>query len=104
MSFNRTQYENAAQEFFRKNPKSYEKYFSPTLLQTVVDGMMSSLPTMTAARIAFDRLLANGMLPRTDGKSEADDRAEAVFAAEARFNRVVAETDAPPLTAAETNS
>jgi hypothetical protein len=51
--------------------------------------------------LAFDRLVANGTLPRTDGKCEADDRAEAIAAAETHFNQVVAETDAPPLTAAE---
>src|ERR1700741_3207499 len=101
MSFNRTQYENAAQEFFRKNPKSFEKYFSPTLLQTVVDGMMSSLPTVTAAQIMFDKLVADCTIQRTDGRSEQDDRAEALAAAEANLEKAVAKVDAPPLTRAE---
>jgi hypothetical protein len=101
MSNNLSQFENAAQSFLKSNPPLVAKYYSATLLQTLVNAMQSSLPTVTAAKITFDRLVANGSLLRTDGKSEADDRVEAVATAEARFNQVVAETDTPPLTAAE---
>jgi hypothetical protein len=95
-----TQYESAAQLYFKQNPTLAQKYYTTTLLKQVVDAMQSSLPTVVSARLAFDRLVANG-LPRTDGKSEADDRAEAVAVATANFNAVVAKTDALPLTAAE---
>jgi hypothetical protein len=61
MSLTRTQFENAAQQFFQTNPRQFERYFSPSLLQTVVNGM--SLPSITAAKISFDRLIANGILP-----------------------------------------
>jgi hypothetical protein len=100
-NLNLSQFENAAQSFLKSNPQLVAKYYSPSLLKTLVGAMQSSLPTMTAAKIAFDRLVANGTLPRTDGKSEADDRAEAVAAAEANFNKAVAETDARPLSTAE---
>jgi hypothetical protein len=96
-----TQYESAAQLYFKQNPTLVQKYYTTTLLKQVVDAMQSSLPTVVSARLAFDRLVANGTLQRTDGKSDADDRAEAVVAAEARFNQVVAQTDAPPLTTVE---
>jgi|HubBroStandDraft_2_1064218.scaffolds.fasta_scaffold02321_3 hypothetical protein len=98
---NRSQYENAAQLYLRQNPKSFERYYSPSLLKTLVDAMLSSLPTTVAAGIAFNRLVANGQLVRTDGKSEADDRLEAVTAARANLDQVVAEVDAAPLSAAE---
>jgi hypothetical protein len=97
----RTQYENAAQQYFRQNPKNFERYFSPSLLKTLVDAMLSSLPTTVAAGIAFDRLVQSGQLVRTDGKTEADDRLEAIAAAEANLHAVAAEVDAPPLTVAE---
>jgi hypothetical protein len=84
-----TQYESAAQLYFKQNPTLAQKYYTTTLLKQVVDAMQSSLPTVVSARLAFDRLVANG-LPRTDGKSEADDRAEAVAVATANFNAVVA--------------
>jgi hypothetical protein len=57
-----------------------------------------SLPSVTAAKIAFDRLVANGVIVRTDGRTDADDRAEAVAAAQANFEKTVAAVDAPPLT------
>lgn len=101
MNFTRKQFEAAAERFFRENPKSFEKYFSPTLLQTAVDAMLTSLPTVTAAKIAFDRLVANGTLQRTDGRTERDDAAEAVAAAQANFDATVAKVGAPPLTREE---
>lgn len=99
MSFSRQQYENAAQQFFRQNPQIFEKYFSPTLLQTVVGTM--SLPSVTAAMIALDRLVAKGTIQRTDGRTDRDDAVEAVATAEANFNRVVAEVDSRPLMRSE---
>jgi hypothetical protein len=101
MSFSRQQYEKAAEQFFRQHPKSFEKYFSPNLLQTVVNAMLSSLPTATTAKIAFNKLVADGKLQRTDGRSEQDDRAEAVAAAQANLNQVVAEVEAAPLSKSE---
>jgi hypothetical protein len=101
MSFSRRQYERAAEQFFKQNPKSFEKYFAPNLLQTLTDAMLSSLPTTTAAKIVFDRLVANGTLPRTDGRTERDDAAEAVAQAEEHLNKVAAKVAAPPLRTVE---
>jgi hypothetical protein len=97
MSFTQKEYVNAAQAFLSKNRRLVEKYFSPTLLNTLVAAMQSSLPTQVAASIAFDRLVANGSLQRTDGKTVDDDRLEAVSAAQANLNAVIAEVDAEPL-------
>lgn len=96
-TISRARYESAATQFFQQNPRLFEKYFGPKLLQTLVDAMLTSLPTVTAARIAFERLVANGTLQRTDGKSEAHDRAQVVATAQSNLNKVVAEIDAPPL-------
>jgi hypothetical protein len=100
-NLNAVAYENAAQLYFKQNPRDFEKYFSPTLLATVVAEMQSSLPSVVAARLAFQRLVANGRLQRTDGKTHDDDRAEARAAAQANIDKVAEEVDAPPLTAAE---
>jgi hypothetical protein len=100
-SFSRRSYEQAAQQFFQQNPRLFEKYFAPTLLQTLVDGMLSSLPTTTTAKIVFDRLVANGSIPRTDRKTERDDRAEAVAVAQANLDKAVAEVDSKPLSRSE---
>jgi hypothetical protein len=100
-NINRTQYENAAQLYLRQNPKNFERYYSPTLLKTLVDAMLSSLPTTVTAGICFNRLVANGQLARTDGKNEADDAAENYAAAEANLNAVISEVDSAPLSAAE---
>ena len=101
MNFKRQQFETAATEFFQQNPRLFQKYLSPTLLQALVTEMLTSLPTVTAARIAFDRLVANGTLRRTDGRSERDDAREAVTAAQANFDATVATVDAPPLSREE---
>jgi len=96
MNFTRQQFERAAQRFFQENSKQFEKFYSPRLLQTVVDAMQ--LPSTTAAKIAFDRLVADGTLQRTDGRTERDDARQAVAAAEASLTATVAKVDAPPLT------
>jgi hypothetical protein len=101
MSITQQQYVSAAQAYLAKNPRLVEKYFSPTLLNILINAMQSSLPTQVAASIAFDRLVANGSLRRTDGKSKADDRAEAVSAAQANLSAVIAEVDAEPLSKGE---
>jgi hypothetical protein len=101
MSITQQQYTSAAQAYLAKNPRLVEKYFSPTLLNTLVNAMQSSLPTQVAASIAFDRLVANGQLVRTDSKTDADDRLEAVTAARANLDQVVAEVDSAPLTPSE---
>jgi hypothetical protein len=94
-------YEQAAVQFFQTNTPEFEKYYSQTLIKQVSEEMLQSLPTVVAARLAFNRLVANGQLPRTDGKSERDDAAEAVAAAQANLDRAVAEIDAAPLTKSE---
>jgi hypothetical protein len=91
----------AATAFLQQNPRLFEKYFGATLLQTLVGAMLTSLWTVTAAKIAFDRLVASGALQRTDGKTDRDDAREAVDAAEANLNRAVAKVDARPLTREE---
>jgi hypothetical protein len=96
-----TQYETAAQQFFRQNPKSFEKFYSQTLLQTLVDAMQSGLPTVTTAKITFDRLVRNGTLQRTDGRTERDDNAAVLTAAEANLERVLTDMDAAPLLKSE---
>jgi hypothetical protein len=100
-TISRVRYEQAATQFFQQNPREFEKYLSPNLLQTVVNAMLISLPTVTAAKIAFDRLVANGTLQRTDGRTEQDDLRENVASAEANLKRAVAKADAEPLTRSE---
>jgi hypothetical protein len=97
MSITQQQYTSAAQAFLTKNPRLVEKYFSPTLLNTLVNAMQSSLPTTVAAGICFNRLVADGTIVRTDGRTEDDDRAQAVAAAQANLSAVIAEVDAEPL-------
>jgi len=58
MSNTNLQFENAAQSFLKSNPQLVAKYFSPSLLTTLVDAMQQSLPTVVAARLAFRRLAA----------------------------------------------
>jgi hypothetical protein len=101
MSFSRQQYEKAAEQFFKQNPPTFEKYYSPNILQTLVGAMQSSLPTVTTAKIAFDRLVTNGQLQRTDGRTDADDRVKAVTVAQANLDKVVAEVEAAPLSKSE---
>jgi hypothetical protein len=94
-------YEQAAVQFFKSNTREFERYYSTTLIKQVVEEMLQSLPSQVAARLAFQRLVANGTLPRTDGKDEASDRDEAVAAAQANLDRAIAEVDAAPLTRSE---
>ena len=101
MSNTNLQFENAAQQFLNKNPGPVAKYFSPTLLKTLVAAMQQSLPTVVAARLAFDRCIANGTLQRTDGKSDRDDAQASVDRAQQNFDRVVHEVQTAPLTADE---
>ncbi len=93
-NLNLSQFENAAQSFLKSNPQLVEKYHSPKLLQTLVGAMQQSLPTVVAARLAFDRCVANGSLLRTDGKSDKDDLQQ-------NFDRAVQKVQAAPLTADE---
>jgi hypothetical protein len=96
-----TQYESAAQLFFKQNPTLVQKYHTTTLLKQVVDAMQSSLPTVVAARLAFDRCVANGTLQRTDGKGDRDDAQANVDRVQQNFDRVVQKVQASPLTADE---
>ena len=86
---------------FGRTRRTYENYYSPTLLQTLVGAMQSSLPTTVAAGIAFNRLVADGTIKRTDGRTEHDDNVAAVAAAQADLEHVVAEVDAKPLSKSE---
>jgi hypothetical protein len=101
MSNTNLQFENAAQQFLNKNPELAAKYFSLTLLKTLVAEMQSSLPTLVAARLAFDRLVANGTLQRTDGKSDQDDAQANVSRAQKHLDETIAKVDAAPLTPGE---
>lgn len=104
MSINPQQYEKAASDYFLNDHQgklNFAKYFSPTLLAAVVKEMQQSLPSVVAARLAFQRLVANGTIRRTDGRTEADDRAEAVSAAQANLDKAAAEVDARPLSREE---
>jgi hypothetical protein len=93
-------FENAAKSFLKSNPQLVPKFYSSSLLKTLVDAMRQSLPTTTAASICFKRLVANG-LPRTDGKSDEDDHRAAVDRAQANLDKAIAEAEAVPLTPAE---
>jgi hypothetical protein len=101
MSNNTLEYERAAQLYFKQNPTIVQKYYSPTLLKTLVDAMQQSLPTVVTARLAFDRLVANGTLQRTDGKSDRDDAQTNVSRAQKHLDETVAKVDAAPLTPSE---
>ena len=103
-NLNAAQYEAAATAYFTNDHQgklNFQKYFTPTLLAAVVQEMQSSLPSVVAARLSFERLVANGRLQRTDGKDEVFDRAEAVKAARANIDAVVAEIDSAPLSRSE---
>jgi hypothetical protein len=63
----KTSYEQAAVQFFKSNTREFERYYSTTLIKQVSEEMLQSLPTVVAARLAFQRLVANGQLQRTDG-------------------------------------
>ncbi len=100
MSLNTTQYEAAATQYFTKDHQgklNFQKYFAPTLLATLVKEMKSSLPSVVAARLAFQRLVANGRLQRTDGRTDQDDWHENRERAKANLDSVLAGIDTPPL-------
>jgi hypothetical protein len=96
-----TQYESAAQLYFKQNPTLVQKYYTTTLLKQVVDAMQSSLPTVVAARLAFDRLVADGALQRADGKTVQHDAQENVERAQKNLDKAIADVDAAPLTPGE---
>jgi hypothetical protein len=105
-NLNKAQYESAATKYFSQDPEgqlNFQKYYGPTLLATVVAEMQSSLPSVVAARLAFQRLVTNGRLQRTDGKDEAFDRAEAVAAAQSNLAEVISQVDSAPLSRDELN-
>jgi transcriptional regulator GlxA family with amidase domain len=101
----RQDYERAASDYFTKDPQGkleFQKFYSSDLLQQVVDEMQrTTLPTVTAARITVAKLVREGELVRTDGRTEEDDRVQLVAAAQANLDKVVAEIDAEPLTPSE---
>lgn len=100
MSYSKEQYDRAAKEYLHGNPFIFEKYGSGNseLIMQIADEMMkSSLPTLTAARIALDRLIRAGNVARTDGRTDADDNARVIAAARANLDKVIAEAEAEPL-------
>lgn len=72
-------YAEAVVAFFKttNGQALWKKYSSKTLVREVADAMVNSLPTIVAASIAFDRLVKNGDIERTDGKTAEDDRVHA---------------------------
>lgn len=98
---NVSQFENAAQLFLNKNPELVARYYSPTLLKNLVAAMQSSLPTVVAARLAFERLVTDGSLQRTDGKTIQHDARENVGRAQKNLDKAIADVDATPLTPGE---
>ena len=91
---------DAAVKFFNtENGKLlWKKYASRTLVQEVSDAMSNSLPTITAASLAFDRLVKNGDIERTDGKTAEDDRAHAHVVARNGLEAALIAGALPPLT------
>jgi hypothetical protein len=89
-----------SEKFSKIKSATRSKFYSSSLLKTLVDAMRQSLPTTTAASICFKRLVANN-LPRTDGKSDEDDHRAAVDRAQANLDKAIAEAEAVPLTPAE---
>jgi hypothetical protein len=94
---------DAAVKFFQtpNGQTLWKKYASKTLVQEVADAMVTSLPTITAASLAFERLVKNGDIERTDGKDEEADRKEAHAAAQKSLADAIAKAEATPLTTSE---
>lgn len=95
-------FQNAAIKFFQTTDGRalWSKYASKTLVGEVAGAMANSLPTITAASIAFDRLVKNGDISRTDGRDEEDDRAEAHADAKKGLDAAIAAAS-QPLTSSE---
>jgi hypothetical protein len=95
----------AAVAFFKttNGQTLWKKYASKSLVQEVADEMdnAKTLPTITAASLAFERLVKNGDIERTDGKDEEDDCKEAHAAAQKSLTDAIAKAEATPLTTAE---
>jgi hypothetical protein len=95
----------AAVAFFKTTDGQalWKKYASKTLVQEVADEManVKTLPTIVAASLAFERLVENGDVERTDGKDEADDNAEFLLAAQKTLADEIAKAAALPLTTGE---
>jgi hypothetical protein len=96
-------YGEAAVAFFKttNGQALWKKYSSKTLVREVADAMAESLPTIVAASLAFERLVENGDIERTDGKNEDDDNAELIVAAQKRLADEIAKAEALPLTSSE---
>ena len=99
--FTKQDYQAAAIEFFEANPDLAKKYMHPQLLATVVEWMKESLPSVTAARIAFNRLVEEGVLERTDGQTDEDDMRLEVMKAQVDLEQAIADANKAPLTKAE---
>jgi hypothetical protein len=75
--FTLSQFESAIQKFIVSEPRLTARYQSDAMVSTIAKRMLAtSLPSTTAASIAFNDLVKEGKLIRTDGKNAADDQAE----------------------------
>lgn len=111
--FTRERFKKAVIAFLLNNMDQYKRYrqvcgdnsdsvwSNDNLIAVVVSGMQNTLPTVIAAGITFNRLVADGTIKRTDGRTNLDDANDAVEATKRNFDRVVAEVEAPPLSAKE---
>ena len=92
----------AAVKFFQTQNGQvfWQKYASKTLVQEVADEMsnVNTLPTIVAASLAFERLVTNGDIERTDGKTAEDDRAHAHVVARNGLEAALIAGALPPLT------
>ena len=97
MGFTKYQYEKAATQFLEQNADLALKYMHPQLLATLVEWMKESLPTTVSAKLAFDRLVEEGVLQRTDSGNEETDRAGAAEKARATIRKIEEEVGSQAL-------
>jgi hypothetical protein len=95
----------AAVKFFQtpNGQVFWKRYASKTLVQEVADEManVKTLPTITAASLAFERFVDDGDIQRTDGKTEEDDRTQAVVVARNGLEAALIAGALPPLANSE---
>lgn len=94
---------NAAQDFLARNLQQTQKYLGPDLLAKILQEMESrnAIPSVTSAEISFKRLVEDGQIQRTDGKTARDDFNEEVKRAQRNLDKAIREVDAPDLSVAE---
>jgi hypothetical protein len=96
--FTVAQFDAAVQKFLVSEPRLAQKYNSASLVETISKRMQStSLPSVTAARIALDALIEEGKIVRTDGHDAAWDAAEYQDAVNQTVAKCVEQDIAEPL-------